>query len=172
LRAAQLCRNLAFISLGLVLTACAGRDERVLKGESLRTTEKLAEAPAARDPVTAPQTGPSVRILKPADKGMLTGRDVQVTVAVENFNVVAKQGRAPESGEGHVHFYLDVEELPASPGQHAAPPGRSGYYSTSNTSYTWRGVPPGEHKFAVQLVSNDHRALETPITAEVTATVR
>jgi hypothetical protein len=41
---------------------------------------------------------------------------------VSNFNVVDKQGQANVAGEGHLHFYLDVD-APTAPGQPAIPAG-------------------------------------------------
>ena len=82
--------------------------------------------------------------------------------------MVAKQFQPPVDGEGHVHFYLDVEELPTT---HARP--TSGEYrSVSRTDYVWSNVPRGKHVFAVQLVGNDHVPLEPPARDEVTVTIR
>ena len=165
--------SLVLLGLGLALVGCGSGEERGVQAQSRKSgaiPEDAAKAPTAGT-FTPRAIGPSVRILEPADAATLSGRDVQVTVAVENFNIVGKQGQAAVPGEGHVHFYLDVGRLPTAPGQHAAPPGRRGYYSSSNTTYTWKGLQPGEHKLAVQLVTNDHRALDRPVTAQVTVRV-
>jgi hypothetical protein len=45
------------------------------------------------------------------------------------------------------------------------------YHAEAVTSYTWQGVRPGTHTFAVQLVNNDHTPLEPPVTDQVTVTV-
>jgi len=37
------------------------------------------------------------------------------------------------------------------------------YAIASNTSYTWKGVTPGEHTFAVQLVNNNDGPLPAPV---------
>jgi hypothetical protein len=166
----------ALLALGFVLAACGSGEEPSLGSQPgaspSRTEGQAAEAPADSSARATAAVQPSLRILAPADGSVVSGPDVQVNVAVENFEVVRKQGRTPVPGEGHVHFYIDVDELPTSPGQHATPPGRQGYYSSSNTAYAWEDVSPGEHRFAVQLVTNNHRLLDPPVSAEVTVTVR
>ena len=96
---------------------------------------------------------------------------VEVTVAPEGFEVVNKLGQAPVDGEGHIHFYIDVEEIPTTPGKPAVTADASTYHAAATTSYTWPDVEAGEHTLAVQLVNNDHTPLEPPVTAEVTVTV-
>lgn len=171
----RLWTKMALLEFALILGACGTGEGRGIKQQqSLKPVPRIespGEALPVKDPPVTVATAPSIRILEPVAGATLQTRDVNVSVAVDNFNVVRKQGQAPLSGEGHVHFYLDVPDLPATPGQHAAPPGRKGYYSSSTPSYTWRDVPPGLHNFAVQLVTNDHRALDTPVTAEVTVAV-
>lgn len=95
---------------------------------------------------------------------------VEVTAAPEGFDVVNKLGQAPADGEGHIHYYLDVDELPTTPGKPAVSE-EGTYHAEATTSYTWPDVEPGEHTFAVQLVNNDHTPLEPPVTAETTITV-
>jgi hypothetical protein len=97
--------------------------------------------------------------------------DIDVAVDVGDFKVVDKLGLAPESGEGHVHYYIDVDEIPTTPGQPAVTADETTYHAEATTSYTWQGVRPGAHTFGVQLVNNDHTPLEPPVTDEVTVTV-
>ena len=77
-------------------------------------------------------------------------------VRVDNFRIVEQRVRPPfpppAAGRGHVHFYLDTKRLPTRHG----PPETGAYRSVATTSYTWVGVPPGRHSFAVQLVGKDH----------------
>lgn len=169
----------------LLMPACAADQNSAVEGPRAAGDTSPVEdpTPTETDPEQSavevispgagqPPTGPTVRIIAPTDRSIVSGPDVETRVAVENFAVVAKQGAASQTGEGHIHFYLDVRPLPAAPGQHAAPPGRRGYYSTSNNSYVWRGLAAGTHELGVQLVTNDHLALATPVTDEITVTVQ
>ena len=124
----------------------------------------------SREPTPKPQRveGPSITFIEPTPGGSLPAGVVQLAVEVEQFDVVAKQFEPPVDGEGHVHFYLDVEELPTT---HARP-ATGEYRSVSRTEYTWTGVPAGEHTFSVQLVGNDHVPLNPPAKDRVRITVR
>ena len=113
---------------------------------------------------------PSVEITEPADADSVAAGDVTVEVDVSDFDVVDKLGEPPVEGEGHVHFYLDVTEVPTTPGQPAVT-AEGTYHATATTSHTWEDVPAGTHTFAVQLVNNDHTPLIPPVLAEVTVTV-
>lgn len=96
---------------------------------------------------------------------------VEVEAFPSNFEVVNKLGQDPVDGEGHIHFYIDVEELPTTAGQPAVTDDEATYHASATTTYTWPGVEKGEHKVAVQLVNNNHTPLEPPVTSETTVTV-
>jgi hypothetical protein len=113
---------------------------------------------------------PSVEIATPEEGSTVPTGGIEVSLEASNFEVVNKLGEPPAEGEGHVHFYLDVDEIPTTPGQPAVT-AEGTYHAEATTSYTWPDVEPGEHIFAVQLVNNDHTPLEPPVIAEVTATV-
>ncbi len=88
---------------------------------------------------------------------------------VANFKVVNKLGQPNVPGEGHIHFFLDVD-APTTPGQPAVTaPGT--YVATTETSYTWKNLPPGIHKFSVELVNNDHTPLVPPVAYAVEVNV-
>jgi hypothetical protein len=132
------------------------------------------EEPALEAPPTEPQaTGgaPAVTITEPVEGTSVAAGDVRVAVTTSNFEVVNKLGQDPVEGEGHIHYYLDVEEVPTEPGKPAVTADESTYHAAATTTYTWPDVPPGEHTFAVQLVNNNHTPLEPPVTAQVTVTV-
>ena len=88
-----------------------------------------------------------------------------------DFEIVDKLGQAPVDGEGHVHYYINVDEIPTTPGEPAITDDETTYHAEATTAFTWQGVRPGEHTFGVQLVNNDHTPLEPPITDEITVTV-
>jgi hypothetical protein len=113
---------------------------------------------------------PSVEITSLEDGDTVEAGGVEVSVDVENFDVVDKLGEPPADGEGHVHYYLDVAEVPTTPGQPAVT-AEGTYHAEATESFTWEDVSPGTHTFAVQLVNNDHTPLEPPVTASVEVTV-
>jgi hypothetical protein len=150
LRAGLLCALLAFV-------ACGTGEEPTLE-----------QPPQAEE---SPADGATVQITEPAKGSTVEAGDVKVTVDPQNFNIVDKLGQDPVAGEGHVHFYFDVEEIPTTPGQPAVTADASTYHAAATTTYTWPDVEAGEHTFGVQLVNNNHTPLEPPVTAEVTVTV-
>ena len=121
-------------------------------------------------PVVSVDTAmPAVTIGSPSEGATLSPGDSQVSISVSNFNIVDKLGQDTVAGEGHVHYYLDVDP-PTTPGQPAVTaPGT--YAATTSTSHTWEDVPAGTHTLAVQLVNNNHTPLEPAVTDEVSITV-
>ena len=116
------------------------------------------------------ETGPTLTITTPSEGENLDAGDVQVAVETEGFEVVDNLGDAPVEGEGHVHFYIDIDDVPTDPDEPAVTD-EGTYHASATKSYTWEDVEPGEHTFAVQLVDNDHTALSPAIVEEVTVTV-
>ena len=113
-------------------------------------------------------SSPAIAITSPVNGATVTGSSIPVTVQVSNFNVVDKQGQASVAGEGHVHFYLDVSQVPSDPSKPAIPASaQAAWAHISGTSYTFTNVSPGMHTITVQLVNNDH----TPVVPLVTQSV-
>lgn len=116
-----------------------------------------------------PEPAPAIRIDVPQPGSTLPAGDITVTVSVSGFRLVDKLGQSSRSGEGHIHYYIDVA-VPTEPGRPAVTaPGT--YAASASNRHTWTGVQPGEHTFSAQLVNNDHTPLSPPATASVTATV-
>jgi alcohol dehydrogenase (cytochrome c) len=114
-------------------------------------------------------TSPAVKFVSPTDGDDLPAGDLPVTAEVANFNVVDKQGQPAAAGEGHLHFYLDVE-APTTAGQPAAPP--TGIWAhVSGTNYTFSDVASGTHTISLQLVNNDHTPLNPPVVQKITVKV-
>jgi plastocyanin len=112
---------------------------------------------------------PTLVILSPTDGASLSAGDISINVQTSNFNVVDKQGQANVVGEGHLHYYLDID-APTAPGQPAIPP--SGVWAhVAATNYIFTGVPAGNHFVSVELINNDHTPLNPPIVAKVNFTV-
>lgn len=138
-----------------------------------------SEVDAGADTVSAPvshfttfailaQQPPTLSITTSQDGATLSSGNVTVTADLTNF-VLVPPGGDPVPGEGHLHYYLDME-IPTAPGQPAVT-GEGTYKVTPGVSVTWENITPGEHTFGVQLVNNNHTPLEPPVTATVTVTV-
>jgi len=109
-------------------------------------------------PVTA-QTGvlPALNVLTPSDGQTIYGDKVPVLLDAENFEIVdfAKNTKTV-SRQGHVHLWLDDEQMTA---QSAA--------KAIEDTFTFSDVPAGDHKLRVELVANDHSSLKPPVAKEI-----
>jgi outer membrane protein assembly factor BamB/plastocyanin len=112
---------------------------------------------------------PQISITSPKDGSTMASTEVNVSVQVMNFNLTDKLGAANVTGEGHIHYFKDVQ-VPTSPGLPAITEAGT-YAPTPNTSYTWMNLSPGLHTFSVELVNNDHTPLFPPVTDTVNATI-
>lgn len=161
----------------LTLASCGGGDTPSGSPTAAAPsgTSPSATRPAASLPATAtavePEDRPSVSIRSPDDGATIDGGSVTITADVENFEVVNKIGDKKKDGQGHLHFYLDVDDIPTTMGEEAIVEGEGRYVATSSTSYTWSDLSPGSHKLGVQLVNNNHTPLQPPATAEITVTI-
>lgn len=126
-------------------------------------TVNVAGAPA---PVAV---APTISIVSPNNGASLQSSNIAVTVAVNNFNIVDKQGQANVPGEGHIHFYLDVA-APTAAGIPAIPTGGT-WAHVATTSYTFNNVDTGSHTIAVELVNNDHTPLVPPVVSNISVNV-
>ncbi len=164
----RLHRKLLVLLVGffLLLGACADGDD------------EAAETPAADATPTDTATTPdgdgdaAIEISDPEDGSAVDAGDVTVAVDVTDFEVVDKLGEDPVEGEGHIHFFLDIdeEELPTEADEPAVTE-EGTYMPTTETSHTWEDVEAGEHTFCAMLVDNDHTALEDPVSDCVTVDV-
>jgi len=112
-------------------------------------------------PVSAADLGlgaPSIQITSPNENATVPAGNVTIMVHVDDLTLVSKLGKANVAGEGHIHYFMDVAAVPTAAGKPALTAAGT-YYPTANTSYTWTNVMPGMHKFAVELVNNDHTPL-------------
>jgi len=115
-------------------------------------------------------TSPAVKIVSPVDGSNLPVGDITVTVEQTNFNIVDKQGQPAVPGEGHVHYFLDVD-APTTQGQPAIPPAGATWATISGNTYTFKNVPAGTHTISVELVNNDHTPLNPPVVQKISVTV-
>ncbi len=110
-----------------------------------------------------------VLILDPSASATLPAGDITIKTFVEYFNLVDKLSQTNVPGEGHIHYFVDVDAL-TTPGQPAVTAAGT-YAARAATSYTWHNVGGGPHKFSVELVNNDHTPLTPPVVASVSVTI-
>jgi len=118
---------------------------------------------------TTATAAPAIVITSPTGGVTPQIGDVTVSVTVSNFNIVDKMGQAKVAGQGHIHYFVDVD-APTTPGQPAVTAAGT-YATTTATSYTWHNIGGGPHKFSVELVNNDHTPLSPPRVATVSVNV-
>ncbi|MFA7563250.1 MAG: cupredoxin domain-containing protein [Methanoculleus sp.] len=99
----------------------------------------------------------NVTITSPEENASIPAGNVTVEVNLTNFTLVDPTGQPNAPGEGHLHYYLDAP-IPTNESEPAIPE-TGGYVISTNLSYTWEDVAPGEHNFSVQVVNNDHTPL-------------
>jgi hypothetical protein len=145
-----------------------GPGTHVLAVELVNNDHTPLTPPVTRT-ITVTAATPKVIITSPRDVAIVGPDNFTVIISVENFRLVDSLGQANVPGEGHVHYFLDVEP-PTAPGVPAVTSsGR--YVPTTATSYTWFNVTGGFHIVAVELVNNDHTPLVPPATHQITVVV-
>ncbi len=142
----------------LALGACS----RTTTTTTKTTTSTLTTTSTTMTSSTTTLPAPTVTITSPTGPVIVPG-NLTVIIEVTNFNIVDKQGQANVAGEGHIHYFLDVD-APTAPGQPAIPPNGS-WAHVASTNYTFTNVASGQHKISVELVNNDHTPLVPPVVA-------
>lgn len=112
---------------------------------------------------------PTIEILSPAEGATLPAGNVAVAVRVANFNLVDKIGQDGGTGEGHIHYFVDVDAPVAQ--DRPAITGAGTFMASASTSHTWRHLAPGQRTLSVELVNSDRTPLEKPVVAKVTVNV-
>ena len=153
----------------LLLASCGGGDPQ---GPQATASGPASSATGAAS-ATAVASGeaPDLMITSPDHGATVSGGSVKVKVDVDNFEIVNKIGDKRKDGQGHIHYYLDVAQIPTTPGKEAIVEGEGRYVATSSTTHTWEDLTPGQHVLGAQLVNNNHRPLEPAVTAQITITV-
>ena len=133
------------------------------------TTTTSPTATVSTTPSPTGATAPAIEITSPGSGNQFGIGKTTIAVQVSNFTLVNKLGQSNAAGEGHIHYFMDVDP-PTTPGQPAVTaPGT--YVATADTSYTWTNVGGGQHKFSVELVNNDHTPLNPPVSQSVSILV-
>jgi len=130
----------------------------------------ISSALASCRPEPASPQEARLLILRPSAESTVSGSSVIIKVFIEFFSIAGKTGLPNVPGEGHIVYYRDVEP-PLKAGESALTAAGS-YIVTTETSYMWTGISPGEHTFWVQLVNNDNTPLQPPAAVYVPVTVR
>jgi hypothetical protein len=111
---------------------------------------------------------PAVEITYPQAGGdPIPPGDVLVALTVRSFDIVDQIGAKPKDGEGHLVYYLDVDDIPTEAGASALVRGAGRSNASAMTSHTWRDVGAGPRTLGVQLVNNDDTPLDPPVTDEI-----
>ena len=111
-----------------------------------------------------------ILILSPSSGSAIRENKVSLSVFVDLFRIVDKNGKANVPGEGHMVYYMDTA-APIKAGETALT--EPGSYSISiEKTHTWEGVSAGPHTFWVQLVNNDNTPLYPAVAAYVMVTVK
>ncbi|OGO15629.1 MAG: hypothetical protein A2Z02_07035 [Chloroflexi bacterium RBG_16_48_7] len=112
-------------------------------------------------------SAPSIKILVPGNNprvGLSGDSWCPVLVDVNNFKLVNKPGEPNVTGEGHIHYFLDIDP--------SVKPGKPSliddaiYAESVETIYFWPQVGKGQHTFWAELVNNDHTPLNPPALAK------
>jgi hypothetical protein len=126
--------------------------------------------PSCRTAAPLAPEEPIAVLISPNNGEILNSGDVEVRIYLQNFSIVPDTGQANRGGEGHVIYYLDVS-APLKLGTPATTaPGT--FAVSTETSYTWPDVPPGQRMFTVQLVNNDDTPLDQPVTVRANCTLK
>jgi hypothetical protein len=134
-----------FLAIILLAALCACRSEPVAPGEA------------------------QVIILDPVADATLNTNSVTISVHIDNFKLVDKNGQPAQPGEGHLLYYSDVTP-PLVKGQSALTAEGSYVISTQKTC-EWKNLTTGRHNFWVQLVNNDNTPLIPPAAVRLPLTV-
>jgi plastocyanin len=125
-------------------------------------TTPVATTPAATTPPASTSAPPpAIQITQPGGGNIFGIGKVTVTVQVSNFSLVNQLGKANVAGQGHIHYFMDVD-APTAAGKPAVTAAGT-FGVTPETSYTWTNVGGGSHKFSAELVNNDHTPLSPPV---------
>ncbi|HWQ19665.1 MAG TPA: hypothetical protein VN455_07790 [Methanotrichaceae archaeon] len=114
-------------------------------------------------------TTPQIMITEPKEGDVLDTNNVTVSVKVQNLHLTDNTSNANMTGEGHIHYFMDVTAPTARGKPAVTAPGT--WVMASNTSYTWKNVSQGMHNFSAELVNNDRTPLSPPVVDNINVMV-
>jgi hypothetical protein len=124
---------------------------------------------ACRPEPVAPDDA-TILILDPPANARLAGGEVTIRTFVSNLTLSSAVGQPAVAGEGHILYYMDVNP-PVIRGESALTAPET-CVATTDKVHVWKNVPPGDHVFWVQLVSNNNTPLEPPAAVRVPINMR
>jgi plastocyanin len=127
----------------------------------VKTTPPVTTPSTTQTPPVSTTASPAIQITAPGSGNKFGIGSLTITVQVSNFTLVDQLGKANSPGQGHIHYFMDVD-APTTAGKPAVTAAGT-FAATSDTSYTWTNVGGGSHKFSVELVNNDHTPLSPPV---------
>ncbi len=101
----------------------------------------------------AAAASPQLTILSPTTDQVITGQQVPVQLAVENYS--------PSSSFGHFHLWLDQVK-----------PTKTSAINIASPTYTFTNVKAGRHTLLAEMVADNHSSLTPPATASVSFTTQ
>jgi hypothetical protein len=149
-------RRLPLLALLPFFAACGS--------DAPETTDGADTSPAAQA-----GAAPEVRIVAPSEGEEVEGPNVTIRLEASGIDIVPAGDTA--SGTGHHHLYLDADvapfdvPIPAIPGQVI-------HMGDGSSSYTFEGVPAGEHRVIAVVGDGVHVPLQPPVVDTVLFTVR
>jgi plastocyanin len=160
----------------LLMVACssysaANNSTTIPPTTTLTMASPTTTPPASTVEITTPAviSSPTVQITGQGSGNIFGIGKVTITVEVHNFNLVNQLGKANTAGQGHLHYFMDVD-APTMVGQPAITAAGT-YAATADASYTWNNVGGGHHMFSVELVNNDHTPLNPPVVESISVLV-
>ena len=119
---------------------------------------------------------PTVMIMSPQDKAMITGSNVTMMIQINNFAITKEsmdmnkmQPMQNMANSGHIHWFIDVP-APTDPSKKAET-AKGTWEMHDDTMYTFANVQPGTHTLSVELVNNDMTPITPPVYQTITVTV-
>jgi hypothetical protein len=122
---------------------------------SAASSAAASDSARAATAAAAPTAG--VSIVSPKD-GDTTGTDVTVVLSKEGPVSIEKANTMKAEGVGHYHLFLDTTAV--AEGQ-VIPPAtkRMIHIGTGDSSYTFKGLAPGQHEIVAVIGYGDHSAM-------------
>ena len=135
-------------------------------GGEARTT------PAVRGGVAAARGG-TLRIVSPKKRATVTGPKVMIEVDVKGL-VLVSAGTPLKSGEGHLHFFIDVPARNVKVGAMIPLDTTSRYVHAGKEPFDRREIEltPGRHTITVVAANSGHVRLAQPKPVSVTFTMK
>lgn len=146
------------LAFALALTACTGDG-----------APEASDTPAPAASEVEEVLGGTVRIVEPAEGGVVEGPSVTVRLEASGVRIV--QAGDTTTGTGHHHLFLDDDVSPADQPIPSVP-GRIIHMGDGSEAYVFEDVPEGDHRLIAVVADGVHVPLQPWVVDTVTFTVR